>query len=74
MGELLKVSFGAGGGVETWEGNPVLLDDTFEEDAPLRERLGPLRAKLEETARADVGETAVSLRSLLTSLSLWTQA
>ena len=58
------MDFDEEGKLRGWEGNPVLLDDTFAEDEALLDQLGPFNTRLQTTFPATVGEAAVGLRFL----------
>ncbi len=58
---FLKVDFSADGVAQTWDGEPILLDATVEQDPEVLARVEELAAPLNELRQKVIGETAVDL-------------
>ncbi len=56
-----KVDFDESGVAQSWNGNPILLDNTYAEDPDTLRLLGDYKAKLARYKETVVGQTAVAI-------------
>lgn len=57
----LEVTFDAAGEVKSWRGNPVLMDNTVEEDPRILSELVPFQEQVESVVKEEIGKTYVFL-------------
>lgn len=58
----LTVWFNENGEIEDWDGNPILLDDTIEQDVDMLNALGPWKIDVDAIADKIIGQTRVELK------------
>ncbi|XP_064119251.1 snake venom 5'-nucleotidase-like [Macrobrachium nipponense] len=57
----LDLTFNNAGEVTSWGGNPILLDNSIEQDPMVLEELVPWRQRVKEISREEIGKTYVFL-------------
>ncbi|KAK0166412.1 hypothetical protein PV328_004835 [Microctonus aethiopoides] len=58
----LTVWFNENGEIEDWDGNPILLDDTIEQDVDMLNALAPWKIDVDAIADKIIGQTRVELK------------
>ncbi|XP_041352239.1 snake venom 5'-nucleotidase-like [Gigantopelta aegis] len=60
---FLTVSFNASGNLDWWKGNPVLMDNSTQEDADILKEMEPYKANVSNFAKESAGTTHVPLEA-----------